>query len=82
MAFIFTFFRAIRESLRDQVSGKETPTNNEGEQVRRRTNSLNEEEQLRLVMELSEQEDKEAELRRKQEEEELEKILALSLTDK
>ena len=33
-------------------------------------------------MELSEQEDKEAELRRKQEEEELEKILTLSLTDK
>ena len=82
MAFVFTFFRAIRESLRDQFSGKEMPTNSEEEQIRRRTNSLNEEEQLRLVMELSEQEDKEAELRRKQEEEELEKILALSLTDK
>ena len=40
------------------------------------------EEQLRMVLELSQREEREQELQRKQEEEELQRILELSLTEK
>lgn len=66
--------RAIRESLQGDVTSdaNNTPV----------AESLNEEEQLKLVMRLSAQEDEDADRRRREEEEELEKILALSLTEK
>lgn len=71
--------RAIRESLNMQTEGAEghNISLEEGQ-----FENLSEDQQLHLVMQLSEKEDKEKELRRKQEEEELEKILALSLTEK
>lgn len=67
-------YRAIRESLQGDVTSdaNNTPV----------AESLNEEEQLKLVMRLSAQEDEDADRRRREEEEELEKILALSLTEK
>ncbi|XP_041349003.1 ankyrin repeat domain-containing protein 13B-like [Gigantopelta aegis] len=69
--------RAIAESLGKMEPAEIIPTD-----ILQPSRSLSEEDQMRLVLEMSQQEQDDAERQRKQEEEELEMILKLSLMEK